>query len=173
VIDVNVRVEGWVRDLVVNVTGQQVSAGQVLFSLYSPDVVATVDEYLLAIRGRAGARQSVVPGAAQQMDDLASAAKRRLTLWGIPSAYITALEMGRRDETVTFSSPMNGIVLEKSAVEGMRVMPGQTLYRIADLSSVWMDADVRESDLPLVRIGADVTVTLDASGGAPIQGRAI
>jgi hypothetical protein len=107
------------------------------------------------------------------MEDLASAAKRRLALWGIPAAYISALEMGRRDEAVKFSSPMNGIVLEKSAVEGLHVTPGQTLYRIADLSSVWMDADVRESDLPLVRIGANVTVTLDAAGGAPIQGRAI
>jgi Cu(I)/Ag(I) efflux system membrane fusion protein len=108
------------------------------------------------------------------MGDLAQAAERRLSLWDIPTEQIAAIEStGHTQATITFPSPASGVVLDKPAVLGLHVMPGQTLYRIGDLSSVWMDADVREADLPLVRIGAPVTVTLDGMGGAPMQGRAI
>src|SRR5438128_1492041 len=83
--------------------------------------------------------------------DLAAAARRRLTRWDIPADQIAALEkIGHAPATLAFPSPASGIVLDKPAVEGLHVMPGQTLFRIADLTSVWMDAEVRESDLPFV-----------------------
>jgi Cu(I)/Ag(I) efflux system membrane fusion protein len=101
-------------------------------------------------------------------------ARRRLTLWDLPADVLERLERTcKADATVTFRSPVSGFVIEKPVIEGMRVMAGQTLYRVADLSAVWVEADVFESDAPFVKAGAPATVTLDAWPGESRRGRAV
>ena len=157
-VDVNVKVEGYIRDLYVDYTGQSVRKGQPLFTLYSPDLLNTENEYLLALKTRDQMQQSTIADARQRADDLVAAARQRLALWDLPDDDIRALENNRRAEAaVVFRSPAAGFVLEKQALKGLHVMPGQSLYRIADLSTVWVEADVYESEVAADprRIGRD------------------
>jgi len=161
--DVNVKVEGWIRDLRVDFTGQPVAKGQVLFTLFSPDLLATEREYVLALKNRDEVRASIVPEARGRADSLVAAARQRLLQWDLPDDQIARLEQTLEPETnVPFRSPVDGFVLEKMAVAGMHVTAGQTLYRIANLGVVWIEADAYEHDLPAIRIGATARVTLDA-----------
>ena len=172
--DVNVKVEGWIRDLFVDFTGQAVRTGQPLFTLYSPDLLATENEYLLALKTRDQLQQSQIADARERADALVAAARQRLTLWDLSPEQLQALERTREPQpAVTFHSPANGFVIEKHAVKGAHVMAGQTLYKIADLSIVWVEADVYESEAPLVRLGAHATITLDGLPGERIAGRVI
>ncbi len=164
--DVNVRVEGYVRRLFVDATGVSVAARQPLFTLYAPELIATQQEYLLALRTRDQAATSAIGDARAYAERLADAARQRLAVWDLPAADLAALEQTRTPrETITITSPSSGVVVEKRVVEGMRVMPGESLYRLADLSSVWMEAEVYERDLSAVRRGARATVTVDAYPG--------
>lgn len=164
--DVNVRVEGYVRRLMVDATGVPVTSGQPLLTLYAPELVATQQEYLLALRTRDQAATSAIADARAYADRLADAAKQRLAVWDLPAAELAALEQTRTPrETITITAPASGVVVEKRVVEGMRVMPGESLYRLADLSSVWVEADVYERDLGVVRRGARADVTVDAYPG--------
>ena len=172
--DVNVKLEGWIRDLHVDYTGQPVRRGQRLFSFYSPDLLATQHEYLLALKARDQMKGSQVADALEYADRLVDAARQRILLWDVPADEIRALEETRQaGGEIVFPSPVDGYVIEKQALKGMHVTAGQTLYRIADLSVVWVEADVYEQDVPFVRVGRSATVTLDAYPGAPITGRAI
>jgi len=162
-VDVNVRIDGWIRDLRVDYTGQTVTKGQPLFVLYSPDLLAAEREYALAVKSRAELQQSTVPDALQRGASLVSAARQRLQLWDLPPEHLARLEQTLEPQsTVTFGAPVSGFVVEKNAVTGMHVTAGQTLYRLADLSVVWIEADAYEHDLPAVHIGATGHVTLDA-----------
>jgi RND family efflux transporter MFP subunit len=172
--DVNLKVEGFIRDLFVDYTGQAITKGQPLFTLYSPDVLTTENEYLLAIKTRDLVQESQLPDARERADQLVASARQRLALWDLPSDEIRALEEKRQpSEAVTFRSPATGFVIEKQALKGLHVMPGQTLYKIADLSDVWVEADVYESDLSLLRVGQRATVTLDAYPGEQFAGRVL
>jgi Cu(I)/Ag(I) efflux system membrane fusion protein/cobalt-zinc-cadmium efflux system membrane fusion protein len=169
--EINVKLEGWIRDLYVDYTGQFIKRGQPLFTLYSPELVTTQNEYLLALKTREQVRQSQIADAREYADRLIEATKQRLALWDLPPEEMKALEDTRQPRTaVGFRSPVTGFVTEKAAVRGMHVMPGQTLYKIADLSSVWIEADIYEQE---VRIGGPATVTLDAYPGEQFRGRAI
>jgi RND family efflux transporter MFP subunit len=173
-VDVNVKVEGYIRDLYVDYTGQSVRKGQPLFNLYSPDLLNTENEYLLALKTRDQMQQSIIPDARQRADDLVAAARQRLALWYLPDDDIRALENNRRPEAaVVFRSPAAGFVLEKQALKGLHVMPGQSLYRIADLSTVWVEADVYESEVAAVRVGSAATVAIDAYPNERFTGRAV
>lgn len=164
--DVNIRVEGYVRTLFVNATGVPVTAGQPLFTLYAPELIATQQEYLLALRTRDQAATSAIADARGYAERLAEAAKQRLAVWDLPAAELAALEQSRTPrETITISAPASGVVVEKRVVEGMRVMPGESLFRLADVSSVWVEADIYERDLRAVRRGARASVTVDAYPG--------
>jgi RND family efflux transporter MFP subunit len=172
--EINIKVEGWIRDLNVDYTGQPITRGQRLFTLYSPEILATENEYLVALRTRDRLRQSQLPDARERADQLVAAARDRLALWDLPPEEIRALDATHEThDSVTFRSPVAGYVTEKQAVKGLHVMPGQMLYKVTDLSVVWVEADVYETDLPLVRIGARATITTDAYPRERIAARVV
>jgi RND family efflux transporter MFP subunit len=172
--DVNLKLDGWARRLHVDATGQAVRRGQPLVDFYSPDLLASQNEYLLALSTRAALAGSDIDDARVQADRLVAAARQRLLLWDLPSDAIEGLERTRKaDGTVTFRSPVTGFVIEKPVVAGMRVAAGQTMYRVADLSTVWVEADVFEADSPYVRVGVPARVTVDAWPGESWSGRAV
>jgi RND family efflux transporter MFP subunit len=172
--DVNLKLDGWIEKLHVEATGQAVRRGQPLLDLYSPELMATQNEYLLALSTRETMQQSTIADARIQADRLVDSARRRLTLWDLPADMLQRLEQTRKaDANVTFRSPVTGFVIDKPVIEGMRVTAGQTLYKIADLSTVWVEADVFESDAPFIKVGASAAVTLDAWPGESRRGRSV
>src|SRR5262245_13041948 len=172
--DVNVKLDGWIRELFVAYTGQAVTKGQPLFTLYSPDLLAAENEYVLALKAREGMQQSQIAEAKGRADQLVAAARQRLALWDLTDEQLRTLDQRREaSSTVTFRSPVDGVVMEKTAVKGMHITSGQMLYKIADLSTVWVEADVYENELPLVRVGDRATVTLEAYPGELFTGRVI
>jgi len=172
--DVNLKLEGWIDELFVDSTGQAVRQGDPLFTLYSPELVATQNEYLLALKSRAELSGSQIADARTYADRLVEAARRRLELWDLPADQMAELERTGVPRThITFRSPASGFVVEKRAVRGQHVSAGESLYRLADLSVVWVEADLYEQDLPFVRVGDRATVTLDAYPSDPVTGRVI
>ncbi|MEI9938711.1 MAG: efflux RND transporter periplasmic adaptor subunit [Pseudomonadota bacterium] len=157
--DVNLKVRGWITKLLVNETGQRVSRGQVLFSMYSPELYSAEQDFLLATRGAGSA--SVDAGSARS-SSFARAARTRLNLLGLSDAQIDAIgAKGEPQESTNVSSPAAGFVIEKNVVEGASVDAGTRLFRIAALNKVWVEADVYEADLAHVRLGQPAKVTLD------------
>ena len=172
--DVNLKLEGWIRDLYVDYTGHYVRKGQPLFTLYSRELLSTQNEYLLALKTRDQLKQSQIPDARESSERLVELARQRLELWDLPPDQFAKLEQTRKPQTaMAFRSPVNGSVIEKQALQGMHVMPGQTLYKIADLSVVWVEADIYEQEVPFVRVGQPAIVTLDAYQGEQFHGRVI
>ncbi|HZA51217.1 MAG TPA: efflux RND transporter periplasmic adaptor subunit, partial [Myxococcaceae bacterium] len=160
--DVSLKAKGWIRGLKVDATGQPVKKGDVLFHLYSPELLAAQQEYLLALRTRNG----------DAADPLVRAARQRLRLWDIPDAQIDALtRRGEATETLAIRAPASGFVIEKAVVEGAAVEPGMRLYRIAALDRVWIEAQIYESDLPHVKVGQQVDITLPFVPEKKFQGR--
>lgn len=171
--EINAKVDGWIRELHADYTGKSIRQGDPLFALYSPDLATTQNEYLLALRGHSQAARGDVPAVRDYSDRLVQAARERLLRWDFTAEDIQQLDQrGRATDTVTFRSPVGGVVVEKAAVLGMRVKAGQMLFRVADLSSVWVEADVYEQDMALVRVGQSATVALDAYPGETFAGRA-
>jgi Cu(I)/Ag(I) efflux system membrane fusion protein len=156
------KFEGYVERLLVNVTGQWVGKGQPLFEVYSPELVSAQGEYAIAIQGveslnKAGSETR------SGMQQLADASLTRLKNWDISDEQIRHLaSSGNARRTLTFRSPVAGIVTEKKAVQGMRFMPGEVLYQVADLSTVWVIADVFEQDIGLVKSGARARIKINA-----------
>lgn len=165
------KFEGWVEKLHVNVTGQPVTRGQPLFEVYSPELVSAQREYAIAAQGVAALRDAS-PEAQASMRQLAESSLARLRNWDISDAQLQALaKSGEARRTLTLRAPVSGIVLEKKALSGMRFMPGESLYQIADLSSVWVVADVFEQDIAQVTVGAPATITLSAFPGETFSGK--
>lgn len=167
------KVDGWVERLHVNYTGQPVEAGAPLFDLYAPMVVAAEEEYLLARRLRRELDADRT-GANAEAADLMGSARRRLAWWDVPADEIARLE--RTDSaarTITLRVPVDGIVLEKAVVAGQRIMAGDALYRVADLTTVWVEGEVYERDLRGVRVGQDAVATFDAFPGERWRGRIV
>jgi Cu(I)/Ag(I) efflux system membrane fusion protein len=156
------KFEGYVERLHVNVTGQPVGRGQPLFEVYSPELVSAQRDYAIAVQGVESLKDA--GGSAQAgMQQLAESSLQRLKNWDISEAQVKALaKSGEAKRTLTFLSPVSGIVTEKKAVQGMRFMPGETLYQVADLSAVWVVADVFEQDIGLVKSGARAKVKINA-----------
>ena len=156
---VNVKFEGWIDQLMVNYTGERVHKGQVLFTLYSPELVVTQQEYLLALQGRTRLGSSEFPEVARAAQALLGAARQRLRFWDIEESHIRDLERtGKILKTLPIHAPASGTVISKTAVAGHQVKPGEELYTIADLSRVWVQADIFEYELPLVAVGQTATV---------------
>ncbi len=165
------KFEGWVEKLYVNSTGQSVAAGQPLFDVYSPELVSAQREYAVAQSGVA-ALKDAAPDAQASMKTLAESSLTRLRNWDISDSEIRALAAGSDTRrTLTLRSPVSGIVLEKKALQGMRFMPGEMLYQIADLSRVWVLADVFEQDLAMVRNGSRAEVSINAYPDRKFEGR--
>jgi Cu(I)/Ag(I) efflux system membrane fusion protein len=155
------KVEGWIETLLVNYTGTLVRKGQPLFTLYSPDLVATQEEYLLALNAKKTLGSSSIKEISAGSDALLESAHRRLSLWDISEEQIGDLEKtGKPKRNLTFYSPIGGFVLKKDALQGMRVMPDKELYTIADLSTVWVNADIYEYELAHIRVGQKATINL-------------
>jgi len=169
--EISTRVDGWIRDLYANFTGREIHRGEPLFTLYSPDLVASQQEFLLALRGRANSGPGDTLGR-EYTDRLVTAARERLLRLDMSPEDVEQLERtGKTTEAVTFRSPASGTIVEKAAVGGMRVMAGQTLYRIADLSTVWVEAEAYERDLAAMRPGVRATVTVEAYPQRAFTGR--
>ena len=156
------KFEGYVERLFVNVTGQAVAKGQPLFEVYSPELVSVQREYAIAVQGAVSLKGADSP-AQLGMGRLVESSLQRLKNWDISEEQIKALmASGETKRTMTFRSPVSGIVTEKKAVQGMRFMPGEALYQVSDLSTVWVIADVFEQDLGLVRNGATANISISA-----------
>ncbi len=148
------KFEGWVERLHVNTTGQLVSKGQALFDVYSPELVSAQREQLLAAQGLAAIKDADEE-AKRSMQSLAEASATRLKNWDVSDAKLNG-------NHITYHAKEAGIVLEKKAVQGMRFMPGEVLYQIADLSSVWVVAEVSEQDIGQLRLGSAAQIKVDA-----------
>ncbi|HEV8659846.1 MAG TPA: efflux RND transporter periplasmic adaptor subunit [Thermoanaerobaculia bacterium] len=158
---IQTKFDGYVEALYASVTGQSVRRGQPLASIYSPDLLATQNELLLAAKNKT-----------QFGAELYEAARRRLLLWDMTAADIDrVVRSGKPTRAVTLRSPVDGVVITKNVVLGNRVMAGQTLYEIADLRVVWVQADVYESELPYIRVGQPAQVTLSYYPGRSWSGR--
>ncbi len=168
---VTAKFEGYIERLYVNTTNQPVGRGQPLFEVYSPELVSAQREYAIAAQG-VGKLDNAGGEAQDAMRQLADASLQRLKNWDISEAQIKALaQSGKSHHTLTFRSPASGIVTEKKAIQGMRFMPGEALYQIADLSSVWVQADVFEQDIGAVHVGQKAKIRINAYPGEVFEGR--
>ena len=168
---VTAKFEGYIERLYVNTSGQPVGRGQPLFEVYSPELVSAQREYALAAQGvgKLGEAGGEAQGAMRQ---LAESSLQRLKNWDISDEQVKALEKnGEAKRTLTFRSPVAGVVTDKKAVQGMRFMPGETLFQIADTSSVWVQADVFEQDIAAVGVGQKAKITINAYPGEAFEGR--
>jgi Cu(I)/Ag(I) efflux system membrane fusion protein len=167
---VNVKFSGFMEHVHANFIGRPVKKGEPLFSIYSPELLAAEQEYLLALDTRK--RLSKAGGMVTDGDDLVAAARRKLELWDVPGEEIDRLEQtGKAPRTVTFFSPASGVVTRKDVVPGMRVNAGDMPFEIVDLSRVWVLADAYESDLGHVRVGMPAKLTLKAFPDRTFSGR--
>ncbi|GAO35638.1 RND transporter [Sulfuricella sp. T08] len=167
------KFEGWIEKLHVNTTGQTVGKGQPLLEVYSPELVSAQKEYAIAQQGQRDLKNASSEAQAG-MKQLAESSLTRLKNWDISDEQIQALsKSGDSKRTLTYRSPANGIVMEKKAVQGMRFTPGEVLYQIADLSSVWIIADVFEQDLALVKPGQNARVKVNAYPGKEFSARVV
>ncbi len=165
------KFEGWVEQLYVNATGDIVKTGQPLFEVYSPELIGAQREYLIAAQGVV-AMQDAVPEAQAGMQELAQASLQRLKNWDITEQDLRRLrDTGEVKRTISYRSPIHGVVLDKLALKGMRFMPGEMMYKIADLSTVWIIADVFEQDIGLVKAGQAATVSIAAFPGREFKTR--
>ena len=165
------KFEGYVERLHVNVTGQPVAKGQPLFEAYSPELLSAQREYGIAVQGMQAMKDA---GAEAQagMNQLAESSLARLRNWGLSAEQVTALmRTGQSHRTISYPSPVSGVVTEKKALQGMRFMPGDMLYQVTDLSSVWVIADVFEQDIGSIRLGAKAAVTTTAYPNKVFDGR--
>ncbi|GAB6282569.1 MAG: hypothetical protein STSR0008_13150 [Ignavibacterium sp.] len=168
---INTKFMGWVEKLYVNYTGKYVSKGEKLMEIYSPDLVSTEEEYLQAVKYRKNLENSsdnVKTGA----DDLIQSAKRRLLYWDISEKDIAELEKsGTPKKTLPIFSPASGIITEKMIVEGDNIMTGMNLFKIADLSNVWIIADVYQFELPWIKVGQPVDIEISYLPGKNYKGK--
>lgn len=170
--NLNAKFMGWVEKLYVDYTGKSVKKDDPLMEIYSPDLVTTQEEYLLALRHRKGLKASNVPEARAEADELVQSARRRLLFFDVPEHEIENLERrGAPKKTLMLHSPATGVVIEKSVLAGTQVMPGAPLFKIADLSNVWVLADVYQYEVAWVKLGMEAEVELSFLPGKPFTGR--
>ena len=168
---IHTKFEGYIEHIQVNFVGQYVKAGEPLFSIYSPELLATQKEYILALKSRdqmnASGQISRLPGI-----DLVASARERLSLWDISDEQIAQIEENREPlRDLIIRSDVSGIVSAKIAIHGMKITPSDILYDITDLSSVWVLADVYEINLPFVKVGIPVQIQLPYQAGKILHGR--
>jgi Cu(I)/Ag(I) efflux system membrane fusion protein len=165
------KVDGWVERLHVNTTGQRVSVGDPLFTIYSPMLVTVQEELLLAKRLQAD-MAAASTDAQRGASELVMSARRRLAYWDIPESEIAEIERtGEVRRSLTLPSPASGYVVEKNVVAGQKIMAGDPLYRVADLRTVWVEGEVFEQDLATVRLGQMVHADFQAFPGEHRMGR--
>jgi len=171
---INTKFEGWIEEVHVNYVGQEVAAGDPLFEIYSPDLVTTQEEYLRALDYMASLQNSRRVETRRQAESLLRSTRDRLGYWDVSEEQIQALESSRQvQRRLTVFSPVDGVVtqLMDQALEGKFVRPGMDLYKIADLSTVWVHADIYESDMPWIREGQPAVVSFRHDPARDYRGR--
>jgi len=169
---VTTKIDGYVDKLYVNVTGQEVKKGQPLLTVYSPELVSSQQEYLTAVTIAKNLSHSADASIAEGGKKLIDSARKRLKLWDISKQQIDRLEeTGEVEKYLTLYAPSSGYVIEKKVLPGQKIMPGELLLIVADLSVVWAEADIYESDLPYVKVGMPVTLTLSYWPGKSFEGK--
>jgi RND family efflux transporter MFP subunit len=166
------KIEGWIDQVFVDFTGKSVHEGDPLLTIYSPEALATEQEYLLAIKAQRTVHDNPLHEIKESTDNMVAAARKRLELWDIPSPQID--EIARSGETVknlTLDSPMSGFVMERNAYPKQHVTPETVLYTVADLSTVWVIADVFEYEAANVRLNQPASLTLEYLPGRVFRGR--
>ncbi len=180
VYNVNTKVEGWIEKLYMNYTGMFVKNGEPLAEIYSPELWATQQEFINVVRWAKrsqtkGSGESASPFGtmiAKDADTLVDAARQRLKLWDISDEQIKKIEESEKPiRTLTLYSPVSGYVLQKTAVQGMKVMAGEKLFDVADLSSIWIIADIYEYELPMLQVGEPATIQLSYFPGREFSSR--
>ena len=173
---VNIKFDGWIEKVYVNYIGEKVKKGQKLFSIYSPALVSTQEEYIAALNYLKELEGGGSKDAVTSAQALVDATRKRLTYWDITEEQIRRLEKtGEVTKSLTVASLASGVVIQKmdAALEGMSVKAGMNLYKIADLSTVWVHADIYESELPWVKPGLKADVTLPFFPGEDFSGKVL
>jgi RND family efflux transporter MFP subunit len=172
IVKVQTRLEGWIDRVFADFTGKYVKKGDALATVYSPDALATQQEFLLALRARHTMRDGAMPEMAVGNDNLVAAARKRLELWDISGPQIDEVQRtGKPIENLTVYAPASGYITERNAFPKQHVTSDTVLYTLADLSSVWVVADVFEYEAAGVRLGQAATLTLDYLPGRAFYGR--
>jgi RND family efflux transporter MFP subunit len=170
--EVQVRFAGWIQKVYADATFKQVRKGQPLLTIYSPELVRTENEYLLAKQNRELLAQSTVPGVASGAGTLLSSAIERLKQWGIAEREIEDLEeTGQIKRELEVDAPASGFIIERNALPNMYVQPGTKLYSLADLSSVWVYAQLFQTDIGRIKTGDSAVITVDSYPGRAFLGR--
>ena len=168
---VSPKIGGWVEDLYVDYTGKMVRKGQPLLSIYSPDLVSAQEEFLLALKIKKIYAAQSSADISSQGENLLQSARKRLLFWDITSKQIENLEKtGEIKKSLPLFSPVDGFVMEKTVFKGMGIMPGTALYKIGDLSSIWVIADIYEFELPFIQVGQKAVITLTSFPGETFEG---
>ncbi len=168
---INTKINGWVEQLYANATGEPVRKGQTLLSIYSPELVSAQEEYLLALNNYQALAKSPVKEMTEGAKRLLEASRRRLEYFDIAPSQIEALKnTGRVKKHLTLSSPFNGIVTKRMVTQGMYVKSGMSLLEVADLSTVWVDGEIYQYELPWIKVGQPVTMTLEYLPGEAFPG---
>ena len=170
--NISARVGGRIDKLHVDFTGQPVRRGQPIAEIYSPEVFTAAEEYKLALENRNRLSSATEPQALSGADDLIAASRRRLELWGLTPPQIDTIATSDKPQLdLTIYSPASGIVSERKVTQGQYVNTGDVLYTVTDLSSVWVKADLYETDLPHVRVGQWVEISSESLPGNKLRGR--
>jgi membrane fusion protein, copper/silver efflux system len=168
---VSPKIGGWIDELYVDYTGKMVRKGQPLLSIYSPELVSAQEEVLLALKAKKILGASPIADVAEGGDRLLQGARRRLLLWDITPKQLENLEQtGEIKKNMMLYSPADGFVMEKMAFRGMSIMPGAALFKIGDLSTIWVIADIYEYELPFIKIGDKAQITLASFPGEIFEG---
>ena len=169
---VQVRFPGYIRQVFANATYQYVRKGEPLFTIYSPDLVATQQEYLLARQNQKSLSASTVDGVASGADSLSAATEQRLEQWEVPPSEIAKLrETGKAITDLTINSPVAGYITERNALPNMYAEPSTRLYTVADLSRVWVYAQIFQNDVGRVKSGDVAQITVDSYPGRAFSGQ--
>ena len=172
--DVRVKVNGWIQKVFVDYTWQSVKRGDPLFTFYSPDLLATEQEYLLALRARKALGTSPYQEVSSGTESLLEAARHRLALWDLTDSQIGQLdETGEAQHEITFYAPASGYVMERKAYPNQYVTPDTELYKLVDLSRVWVQVDVYEFEMPSISLGQEATMTTDSLPGVAMRGKLV
>jgi RND family efflux transporter MFP subunit len=171
-VHVHVRTSGWIKKVFVDYTWQQVKQGDPLFTFYSPDLLATEQEYLLALKARDSLAKSSFPEIATAGASLLESARRRLELWDLTDGEIREIEIsGKPSHDITIYAPTTGYVVDRKAFPNQYVSPEMDIYQIVDLRSIWAEGEIYESDIPSVSLGQSAVLTTDALPNAALRGK--